>query len=185
MNASYMVCVWMEGVWTPLAATDASVIPAMSLTPRSPHAYVSPTIWHCLSVSFSHHFIITQNPNTQQHTVKLHKSLILTVWMHYICMLISDVQILLKCVFHDMQTNTVHSSTVFILYADTSIQAYSTGHKIEPNPTYFISLMQKEQDGKDKWLEEEIKHKMLETARISFEKSKSSCTSAHVLGWTR
>lgn len=57
MNASYMVCVWMEGVWTPLAATDASVIPAMSLTPRSPHAYVSPTIWHCLSVSFSHHFI--------------------------------------------------------------------------------------------------------------------------------
>jgi len=65
MSASCRVYVLMETVWTLWAATGVCVNLAMSPTPRSPHAYVSPAGMssHCSTVTLS--FIHTQSIQQQ------------------------------------------------------------------------------------------------------------------------
>lgn len=85
----------METVWTPLAATGACVNLALFLTPHLPHAYVSHTIYNFLSkflslVTSSLSYKTKTSPSAELDWAKVscEKNL-----MHYICMLVFDMQI--------------------------------------------------------------------------------------------
>lgn len=82
MSASCRVCALMETVWILWAASGACVNLDMSLTLHSPHAYVSSTVTHFLP-----QFLKTFSTS---NLAVLHCTE--TLWLHYICMLVTDMQ---------------------------------------------------------------------------------------------